>query len=102
MSQGEKQIFVMALYFSLVRLSKHTIPFIIDTPFARIDSEHRRNISTHFFNELNGQLFILSTNEEIDEEHVRILNDKVECRYLLVNDENKKTTVKNDMYFEVD
>lgn len=37
LSNGEKQIFIMALYHSLVQLGRHEIPFIIDTPFARID-----------------------------------------------------------------
>lgn len=101
LSQGEKQIFVMALYYSLIKLSKHSMPFIIDTPFARIDSEHRRNISTHFFNKLNGQLFILSTNEEINKDHVDILENKVMRSYLLENNENKKTTVIKNKYFEV-
>jgi hypothetical protein len=38
-SNGEKQIFIMAFYHSLVQLGSHEIPFVIDTPFARIDSE---------------------------------------------------------------
>lgn len=101
LSQGEKQIFVMALYYSLIKLSKHSMPFIIDTPFARIDSEHRRNISTHFFNKLNGQLFILSTNEEINKDHVDILENKVMRSFLLENNENKKTTIIKNKYFEV-
>lgn len=57
LSNGEKQIFIMALYHSLVQLCNHEIPFIIDTPFARIDTEHRRNISKHFFCNLKGQVF---------------------------------------------
>ena len=66
LSNGEKQIFIMALYHSLIQLCSHEVPFIIDTPFARIDTEHRINISKHFFSKLTGQVFILSTNEEID------------------------------------
>ena len=75
LSNGEKQIFIMALYHSLVQLCNHEIPFIIDTPFARIDTEHRRNISKHFFCKLNGQVFILSTNEEINSAHVQIMSE---------------------------
>lgn len=48
LSNGEKQIFIMALYHALVQLGRHEIPFIIDTPFARIDTEHRMNISKYF------------------------------------------------------
>ena len=99
LSAGEKQIFIMALYHSLVSLCDHEVPFIIDTPFARIDTDHRRNISKHFFSKLNGQVFILSTDEEIDSEHVRIMNDKILATYLLENAENKKTTIISDRYF---
>lgn len=101
LSNGEKQIFIMALYHSLVQLCNHEIPFIIDTPFARIDTEHRRNISEHFFRQLNGQVFILSTNEEIDSEHVQIMEDKIAATYMLENSDNKRTTVVSGKYFEV-
>lgn len=101
LSNGEKQIFIMALYHSLVRLCKNELPFIIDTPFARIDTEHRHNISKHFFSKLNGQVFVLSTNEEINSAHVKILNKKIVATYMLENADNKKTVVVKNSYFEV-
>lgn len=100
-SNGEKQIFIMALYYSLVQLGNHEIPFVIDTPFARIDTEHRYNIAKHFFSELNGQVFILSTNEEITGDHVQLLQDKILAKYLLENIDNRKTVIVKDAYFEV-
>lgn len=101
LSNGEKQIFIMALYHSLVQLGRHEIPFIIDTPFARIDTEHRHNISQHFFSKLKGQVFILSTNEEINSDHVQILKEHIAATYLLENTDNKRTVVVQDSYFEV-
>ena len=101
LSNGEKQIFIMALYHSLVSLCNHELPFVIDTPFARIDTEHRHNISKHFFSKLNGQVFILSTNEEINSSHVKILKDKIAATYMLENTDNKKTIVLKNSYFEV-
>lgn len=100
LSNGEKQIFIMALYHSLVQLCNHEVPFVIDTPFARIDTEHRENISKHFFSKLNGQVFILSTNEEINTKHVGIMKDKIAVTYMLENTDNTKTTVVQDAYFE--
>ena len=100
LSNGEKQIFIMALYHSLVQLGRHEIPFIIDTPFARIDTEHRRNISTHFFSKLHGQVFILSTNEEINSDHVQIMKDRIAATYTLENSDNKRTVVVRNAYFE--
>ena len=101
LSNGEKQIFIMALYHSLVSLCNHELPFVIDTPFARIDTEHRHNISKHFFSKLNGQVFILSTNEEINSSHVKILADKIAATYMLENTDNKRTIVLKNSYFEV-
>ena len=101
LSNGEKQIFIMALYHSLVQLCDHEIPFIIDTPFARIDSEHRRNISKHFFSKLRGQVFILSTNEEINSSHIQIMNERIATTFLLENSDNKRTIVADNSYFEV-
>lgn len=101
LSNGEKQIFIMALYYSLVSLCNHELPFVIDTPFARIDTEHRHNISKHFFSKLKGQVFILSTNEEINSSHVQILKDKIAATYMLENSDNKRTVVVKNSYFEV-
>ena len=101
LSNGEKQIFIMALYHSLVQLCDHEIPFVIDTPFARIDTEHRKNISTHFFSKLQGQVFILSTNEEINSTHLQILKDKIAATYMLENLNDKQTVIMNNKYFEV-
>lgn len=101
LSNGEKQIFIMALYHSLVSLCNHELPFVIDTPFARIDTEHRHNISKYFFSKLNGQVFILSTNEEINSSHVKILEEKIAATYMLENSDNKRTLVVKNSYFEV-
>lgn len=101
LSNGEKQIFIMALYHSLVQLCNYEIPFVIDTPFARIDTEHRQNISLHFFCELKGQVFILSTNEEIDSDHVTIMKDHIATTYMLENTSSQRTEVLSDSYFEV-
>ena len=98
-SNGEKQIFIMALYKSLMSLCRYEVPFVIDTPFARIDSEHRNNISKYFFRELKGQVFILSTNEEVEDKHFSMLEDKLAATYMLDNSDNTKTIIQKDIYF---
>ncbi len=98
-SNGEKQIFIMALYKSLMSLCRYEVPFVIDTPFARIDSEHRNNISKYFFRELKGQVFILSTNEEVEDKQFSMLEDKLATTYMLENSDNTKTIIHKDIYF---
>lgn len=101
MSSGEKQIFVMALYWSLMQQSDNDLPFIIDTPFARIDTEHRANITEHFFMDLSGQLFVLSTNEELNGDHLEVMKDQVSQVYMLEYGDDKRTYVYQDKFFEV-
>lgn len=98
-SNGEKQIFIMALYKSLMSLCRNEVPFVIDTPFARIDTEHRNNISKHFFKELKGQVFILSTNEEIENKQLKMLDNKLSVKYMLENQDNKSTKIRKNLYF---
>lgn len=99
LSKGEKQVFIMALYWALVQLSNHEVPFVIDTPFARIDSEHRANITKKFFMDLKGQVFIFSTNEEIVGENYKAINQSVQAKFLLENVDNISTTVIANKYF---
>ena len=100
-SNGEKQILVMALYWAIMNQSESRLPFIIDTPFARIDSEHRANITEKFFKELPGQLFVLSTNEELRQEHLEALDGQIAKIYMLEYGDDKRTHISQGSYFEV-
>ena len=99
-SAGEKQIFVMALYQSLTAIRTTELPFVIDTPLARIDREHRKNILNNFFAKLPGQVIILSTDEEINSEGLMILKEKISDIYLIENQPAGTTTINKDSYFK--
>lgn len=99
-SAGEHQIFVMALYQSLAQIRTSELPFVIDTPLARIDSEHRRNILVNFFSRLPGQVIILSTDEEINNEGLSVLSPKISDVYLIEHQENSTTSVHKGSYFK--
>ena len=101
LSKGETQVFVMALYWAMVRQCRYELPFIIDTPFARIDTDHRTNIVEQFFKRLPGQLFILSTNEEINSKHMLELQNQTSNLFLLKYGDDKCTHVMDSQYFEV-
>lgn len=101
-SNGEKQVLVMSLYWAIMNQSHNELPFIIDTPFARIDTEHRANITEKFFKELQGQLFVLSTNEELRHEHVASLDQQIARVYMLEYGEDKRTRITEGSYFEVE
>lgn len=102
LSKGEKQVYVLSLYWALIRLSSHEVPFIIDTPYARIDTEHRENITKEFLPNIGHQVIILSTNEEINKTYYNILKPYISQEYLLVfNTKEKKTEIRNQYFNEV-
>lgn len=102
LSKGERQIFILSLYWAIIKLSGKDIPFIIDTPYARIDANHRKEISEKFFPNISEQVIILSTDEEISEEYYTIIKPYIAKEYLLINDENQnKTSVDNHYFFGV-
>ena len=98
-SQGERQVYIMSIYFALMQISRVDVPFVIDTPFARIDKEHRSKIVKYFFTKLKGQVFILSTDEEINDEYMNDIKDSVSNKFLLEYISRGKTKVHIDSYF---
>ena len=103
LSKGERQIFILALYWAIIQISGKQIPFIIDTPYARIDANHREEISSKFFPNISSQVVILSTDEEITREYYKIIKPYISKEYLLTNDQSEnKTTVTNGYFFEED
>lgn len=101
LSSGEKQIFVMSLYWAMMNQSKNELPFIIDTPFARIDAEHRANITKYFFKKLTGQLLVLSTDEELSNSHLEAMHGQISHVYMLEYGQDKRTHIRENQYFEV-
>ena len=99
LSAGEKQVFIMALYQALSKLNKVSVPYLIDTPFARIDTDHRQNILNNFFMALRGQIIILSTDEEIVGSHKESIESAISNYYLLQHSENNGTVIISDSYF---
>ncbi|NFT93578.1 DNA sulfur modification protein DndD [Clostridium botulinum] len=100
-SNGEKQIYILCLIWAIIKSSGVEIPFIIDTPYARIDETHRNSLTTTYLPNISKQVIILSTNKEIDNELYKIVKPYVCDEYLLLyNTELRKTEVKNG-YFEV-
>ena len=101
-SSGEKQIYILCLYWALIKSSDIEIPFIIDTPYARIDETHRNNITSEYLSSISNQVIILSTNTEIDEKAYREIKPKLNGEYLIeYDDKNRKTIQTKGYFFEV-
>lgn len=101
-SSGEKQIYILCLYWALIKSSDIEIPFIIDTPYARIDETHRNNITSEYLSSISNQVIILSTNTEIDEKAYREIKPRLNGEYLIeYDDKNRKTIQSKGYFFEV-
>lgn len=102
LSSGEKQVYILSLYWALIKTSKIKIPFIIDTPYGRIDDIHRDAITTKFFPRISDQVVILSTKTEVNEELYKKIKEFVAREYILdYNVQGRYTQVKDGYFFEV-
>ena len=64
--EGEKQIFALSLRW-LARASHRELPLVIDRPLARLDSEHCGNIVTEYLTSAGPQVFVLSTDTDVND-----------------------------------
>ena len=99
LSAGEKQIYAIALLWGLAKSSDVELPIIIDTPFARLDSEHRTNIAKHYFPFASEQVIILSTDEEIDHRYAEMLRLHIGKTYLIEHSDSERRSVVKSGYF---
>ncbi|PFK32884.1 DNA sulfur modification protein DndD [Bacillus cereus] len=99
-SEGEKQLIALSMIWALTKVSGVDVPFVIDTPLARLDSVHRRNIVDYYFTNLSDQVIILSTDTEITEDFAETIEPFVEKSYLLEYDDEEKVTKIKEGYFQ--
>jgi DNA sulfur modification protein DndD len=99
LSAGEKEIFAVALLWGLTLTSGRQLPFIIDTPLGRLDSEHRGNLVMDFFQHAGDQMIIFSTDTEIDKEYFRVLQPYIVRAYHLDYSKKERHTTISPGYF---
>lgn len=100
-SKGEKQIYILCLIWALIKSSGIEVPFIIDTPYARIDESHRKTLTVDYLPNISKQVIILSTNEEIDSNLYSVIKPYICDEYLLLYNESARKTEVKKGYFEV-
>ena len=99
LSAGEKEIFAVSLLWGLTLTSGRQLPFIIDTPLGRLDSEHRGNLVMDFFQQAGEQMIIFSTDTEIDKEYFRVLQPHIARAYHLDYSKKDRITSISPGYF---
>ena len=88
LSEGEKQMLATALLWALARTSGRALPFMIDTPLARLDRSHRDSMVERFLPAASHQVIVLSTDEEITEERRATLAPHLGRAYTIECDGN--------------
>lgn len=87
LSAGEKEVYAISLLWALVKASGKRLPIVIDTPFGRLDSIHRKNLVTQYFPKASHQVILLSQDEEIVGEYYRLLQPCIARELSIENDE---------------
>ena len=75
-SAGASQVFTQALITAITRVSGQTFPFIVDTPLARLSKEQRLGV-LKTFTDRPGQVILLSTDEEVVDDKLEAIRDRV-------------------------
>ena len=99
LSAGEKQLYAMALLWALRSVSGRQLPIIVDTPMARLDSDHRLRLLTEFFPNAAHQIILLSTDTEIDGDAFALLEPTISHVCQLDFDIKRGSTQVLNTYF---
>lgn len=99
LSEGEKQIFAIAVLRGLARASARPLPALIDTPMARAGATHRHHLVERYFPNASHQVILFSTDTEVDRHSYRLLQPSIARVYHLNYDEQAKLTVGEEGYF---
>jgi DNA sulfur modification protein DndD len=102
LSAGERQIYAIAMLEALARTSGRKLPIIIDTPLARLDSEHRKKLVQNYFPNASHQVIILSTDTEIGEDYYRYLEKHISHNILLDFQGSEGSTDVKSGYFWIE
>jgi DNA sulfur modification protein DndD len=99
LSAGEKQIYAISMLWGLAKTSGRPLPVIIDTPLARLDSDHRNLLATNYFPVASHQVIVLSTDTEVDRTYFDELKPFIAHSYHLTFDEHLSGTTSRKGYF---
>jgi len=99
LSKGELQMYATAVVWGLALTSGRPLPFMIDTPLARLDEEHRNSIVEEFYPNASHQTIILSTDSEVNFEYYQKLEPYISSSFVIQYDSDKGNTKKHDTYF---
>ena len=76
-SAGEDQIFALSLIAAIAKVSGTKVPIVMDTPLARLDTDHRSNVLRYFAAQAGEQVVFLSQPDEVNGEYLKVIRNRV-------------------------
>ena len=98
-SSGEKQIYAFSMIEALGKVSGRNLPFIVDTPLGRLDSNHRSRLVKNFFPKIGEQVIVLSTDTEVDSQFYEALMPFISKSYEIQYNETESSSSVEMGYF---
>lgn len=99
LAAGELQMYATAIVWGLAKTSGRALPFVIDTPLARLDDKHRENLIRNFYPTASHQTIIFSTNTEIIDSYFEMLKPYISHARLIQYDADRDGSIVDDGYF---
>lgn len=81
-SAGASQVFTQALIIAITKVSGQEFPFVVDTPLARLSRDQRIGV-LKTFTDRPGQVILLSTDEEVVDDKLDAIRDRIAAAFAL-------------------
>lgn len=93
-SSGEKQVFIVALVLSIIKVAKVDLSLVLDTFIGRLDPIHTKNLLNFLSKEIDNQILILTTSSEISDVEKEYIKGDLSCIYNLEYNDLKTNIIK--------
>lgn len=91
LSAGERQVLSLSFIAAMSMVAEREAPWVMDTPFGRLSSAHRERITARI-PELASQLVLFVTDEELRDQALSNLRDRIGAEYTLHFDQTTSCT----------
>lgn len=82
LSAGERQVLSLSFIAAMSSVAEREAPLVMDTPFGRLSSAHRESITARI-PELASQLILFVTDEELRDQALANLQNRIGAEYIL-------------------
>jgi len=98
-SAGESEVATFCLLWAVNETAETRYPIVTDSPFNRLDTNHRNNFIEKILKKSKSQIIFLSTNEEISNIDNFGLRDFIQSTYIIKHSPEKRSSKFISDYF---